>query len=170
MMPPVVPPVVDDHVMHALVQAARAARERAYAPYSKFLVGAALLDDHGRLHAGCNIENAAYPQSQCAEASAIAHLVLTGGRRILAAAVVGVAAEPVTPCGGCRQRLREFDVSETETNRLHGPVGLNLGGKTPPEIAMSIVAEMTAVRRGAPLGGLVDWSGSASACAAAASR
>lgn len=108
MMPPVVPPVVDDHVMHALVQAARAARERAYAPYSKFLVGAALLDDHGRLHAGCNIENAAYPQSQCAEASAIAHLVLTGGRRILAAAVVGVAAEPVTPCGGCRQRLREF--------------------------------------------------------------
>ncbi|WP_395699451.1 cytidine deaminase [Aquabacterium sp.] len=99
---------VDEHLMHALVQAARAARERAYAPYSKFLVGAALLDDHGRLHAGCNIENAAYPQSQCAEASAIAHLVLTGSRRILAAAVVGVAEEPVTPCGGCRQRLREF--------------------------------------------------------------
>jgi cytidine deaminase len=99
---------VDDQVMHALVLAARAARERAYAPYSKFLVGAALLDEHGRLHAGCNIENAAYPQSQCAEASAIAHLVLTGGRRILAVAVCGVAADPVTPCGGCRQRLREF--------------------------------------------------------------
>ncbi|NRF69233.1 cytidine deaminase [Aquincola sp. S2] len=102
------PTLVDENVMNALVQAARAARERAYAPYSKFQVGAALLDDHGRLHAGCNIENAAYPQSQCAEASAIAHLVLTGGRRILAVAVVGVAAEPVTPCGGCRQRLREF--------------------------------------------------------------
>ena len=100
--------VVDEQVMQALVQAARAARERAYAPYSKFLVGAALLDEHGRLHAGCNIENAAYPQSQCAEASAIAHLVLTGGRRILAAAVCGVAPDPVTPCGGCRQRLREF--------------------------------------------------------------
>ena len=99
---------VDDQVMNVLVQAARAARERAYAPYSKFLVGAALLDEHGRLHAGCNIENAAYPQSQCAEASAIAHLVLTGGRRILAVAVCGVAADPVTPCGGCRQRLREF--------------------------------------------------------------
>ena len=99
---------VDDQVMNALVQAAGAARERAYAPYSKFLVGAALLDEHGRLHAGCNIENAAYPQSQCAEASAIAHLVLTGGRRILAVAVCGVAADPVTPCGGCRQRLREF--------------------------------------------------------------
>jgi len=104
--------VIDDHLMHALVQAARAARERAYAPYSKFQVGAALLDDHGRLHAGCNIENAAYPQSQCAEASAIAHLVLTGARRILAVAVVGVAAEPVTPCGGCRQRLREFAADE----------------------------------------------------------
>lgn len=67
-----------------------------------------------------------------------------------------------------RQRLREFDVSEAETQRLHGPVGLNLGGKTPPEIAMSIVAEMTAVRRGAALGGLVDWSGSESACRTAA--
>lgn len=92
----------------ALLAAARAARARAYAPYSRFLVGAALLDEAGRVHAGCNIENAAYPQGQCAEASAIAHLVLAGGRRILAAAVVGVAAAPVTPCGGCRQRLREF--------------------------------------------------------------
>ena len=117
-------PVTDD-LMHALVAAARAARERAYAPYSRFKVGAALLDEHGRIHAGCNIENAAYPQGQCAEASALAHLVLAGGRRILAAVVVGgeverdmemgmaavagaVARPPVTPCGGCRQRLREF--------------------------------------------------------------
>lgn len=92
----------------ALLAAARAARARAYAPYSRFLVGAALLDEAGRVHAGCNIENAAYPQGQCAEATAIGHLVLAGGRRILAAAVVGVAAQPVTPCGGCRQRLREF--------------------------------------------------------------
>lgn len=106
-------PIVDDARLHALVQAARAARERAYAPYSKFAVGAALLDEHGRIHAGCNIENAAYPQSQCAEASAIAHLVLTGGRRILAVAVVGEAAQPVTPCGGCRQRLREFAADAT---------------------------------------------------------
>jgi len=67
-----------------------------------------------------------------------------------------------------RRRLLEFDVSEAEMRRLHGPVGLNLGGKTPPEIAMSIVAEMTAVRRGAPLGGeLADWSASDSACATA---
>ena len=104
--------MIDEHVMQGLVVAARAARERAYAPYSRFAVGAALLDEHGRIHAGCNIENAAYPQGQCAEASAIAHLVLAGGRRILAAVVVGVAGgvedQPVTPCGGCRQRLREF--------------------------------------------------------------
>ena len=103
----------DHTTMAALVAAARAARKRAYAPYSRFLVGAALLDEQGRIHAGCNIENAAYPQSQCAEATAIGHLVLAGGRRILAAAVVGVAAQPVTPCGGCRQRLREFASDDT---------------------------------------------------------
>ncbi|WP_221885695.1 cytidine deaminase [Variovorax sp. MHTC-1] len=94
--------------MTQLLDAARAARERAYAPYSKFAVGAALLDEQGRVHAGCNIENAAYPQGQCAEASALAHLVLAGGMRVLAAVVVGVADAPVTPCGGCRQKLREF--------------------------------------------------------------
>lgn len=99
--------------MARLVQAARGAREHAHAPYSHFAVGAALLDEQGRIHAGCNIENAAYPQSQCAEASAIAHLVLAGGTRIVAAAVVGVADAPVTPCGGCRQRLREFAGDDT---------------------------------------------------------
>jgi cytidine deaminase len=99
---------VSDDLMARLVDAARAARERAYAPYSRFQVGAALLDEQGRIHAGCNVENAAYPQGQCAEATAIGHLVLAGGLRILAVAVVGVAADPVTPCGGCRQRLREF--------------------------------------------------------------
>lgn len=91
-----------------LLAAARTARQRAYAPYSRFLVGAALLDEHGRIHAGCNVENAAYPQGQCAEATAIGHLVMAGGTRIVAAVVVGVADQPVTPCGGCRQRLREF--------------------------------------------------------------
>lgn len=99
---------MDDNRIAELVAAARAARARAYAPYSRFQVGAALLDEHGRIHAGCNVENAAYPQGQCAEATAIGHLVMAGGTRIVAAAVVGVAASPVTPCGGCRQRLREF--------------------------------------------------------------
>ncbi|MDM0116617.1 cytidine deaminase [Variovorax sp. J22R133] len=101
-------PSVDDSLMAQLVDAARVARERAYAPYSRFAVGAALLDERGHVHAGCNIENAAFPQGQCAEASALAHLVLAGGTRVLAAVVVGVADAPVTPCGGCRQKLREF--------------------------------------------------------------
>jgi cytidine deaminase len=91
-----------------LVDTARRARSRAHAPYSKFLVGAALLDEQGRIHAGCNIENAAYPQGMCAEAAALAHLVLAGGTRVMAAAVVGDSPLGVTPCGGCRQKLREF--------------------------------------------------------------
>mgnify|MGYP001010201915 CR=1 FL=1 len=105
-------PLPTTPVLPALLAAARAARARAYAPYSGFQVGAALLDELGRIHAGCNVENAAYPQGQCAEATAIGALVLAGGTRILAAVVVGVgvgvAPSPVTPCGGCRQRLREF--------------------------------------------------------------
>lgn len=108
--------LLTDDLMDRLVAAARAARERAYAPYSHFAVGAALLDERGRIHAGCNIENAAYPQGQCAEATALGHLVLAGGTRVLAAAVVGVGGDqhraPVTPCGGCRQRLREFGADD----------------------------------------------------------
>ncbi len=106
-------PATADDALPRLLAAARAARSHAYAPYSRFAVGAALLDEQGRIHAGCNIENAAYPQGQCAEATAIGHLVLAGGRRILAAVVVGVAADPVTPCGGCRQKLREFAADDT---------------------------------------------------------
>lgn len=91
-----------------LLAAARAAREQAYAPYSRYRVGAALLDEAGRVHAGCNVENAAYPEGTCAEAGAVAQMVLAGGRRIVAAVVVGEGAEAITPCGGCRQKLREF--------------------------------------------------------------
>lgn len=91
-----------------LLQAARVARGQAYAPYSRYRVGAALLDDQGLIHAGCNVENAAYPEGVCAEAGAISQMVLGGGRRIVAAVVVGEGAEPITPCGGCRQKLREF--------------------------------------------------------------
>lgn len=91
-----------------LLAAARAARKQAYAPYSRYRVGAALLDEAGRVHAGCNVENAAYPEGTCAEAGAVAQMVLAGGRRIVAAVVVGEGAEAITPCGGCRQKLREF--------------------------------------------------------------
>ena len=96
-----------------LLTAARAVRLNAHAPYSNFLVGAALLDEQGRIHAGCNVENAAYPQGLCAEAGALAHLVAAGGKRIVAAAVVGNGEPLVTPCGGCRQKLREFAVDDT---------------------------------------------------------
>jgi cytidine deaminase len=97
----------------AMLAAACAAREKAYAPYSKFLVGAAVLDEHGRIHAGCNVENAAYPQGVCAEAGALSAMVLAGGRKAVAVLVVGVAESPVTPCGGCRQKLREFAAPDT---------------------------------------------------------
>lgn len=98
---------IDDH-RDALIAAARAARAMAHAPYSRFAVGAAVLDEQGRMHAGCNVENAAYPQGWCAEASALSAMVMAGGRRALAVAVCAVAPQPVTPCGGCRQKLREF--------------------------------------------------------------
>lgn len=92
----------------ALIAAAVDARAKAYAPYSRFLVGAAVKDEHGAVHAGCNVENAAYPQGTCAEAGAIAAMIMGGGRRITEAAVVGSGEGLVTPCGGCRQKLREF--------------------------------------------------------------
>jgi cytidine deaminase len=94
--------------MQDLVKAAMAARAKAHAPYSKFYVGAAMRDEHGHIHAGCNIENAAYPQGWCAEPSAISHLILAGGRKIVEVAVIGNGNALCTPCGGCRQKIREF--------------------------------------------------------------
>ena len=92
----------------AMAAAALKAREHAHAPYSGFAVGAALLDEQGRIHAGCNVENAAYPEGLCAEAVALGRLVSSGSRRIRAALVLAESPRPVTPCGGCRQKLREF--------------------------------------------------------------
>jgi homotetrameric cytidine deaminase len=92
----------------ALVAAAREAMERAYAPYSRYSVGAALRAEDGSIHSGANVENAAYPQGSCAEASAIGALVAAGHTRAVEAAVIAGADEVCVPCGGCRQRLREF--------------------------------------------------------------
>ena len=97
----------------ALFAAATAVRARAHAPYSGFAVGAALVDDAAGVHAGCNVENAAYPQGNCAEASAIAAMIAGGGKRIKRIYVTGPGAAPVTPCGGCRQRIREFARPDT---------------------------------------------------------
>jgi len=92
----------------ALFAAAETVRARAYAPYSKFQVGAAILADDGMIYAGCNVENAAYPVGNCAEPSAIAAMLAGGGKRIRRIYVTGPGTMPVTPCGGCRQRIREF--------------------------------------------------------------
>jgi homotetrameric cytidine deaminase len=92
----------------ALIEAARAVMQRAYAPYSRYVVGAALRAEDGSIHVGANVENSAYPQGQCAEASAIGALVAAGHTRVLEAAVIAGANEFCVPCGGCRQRLREF--------------------------------------------------------------
>jgi homotetrameric cytidine deaminase len=105
-----------------LVALAREAMTHAHAPYSGFHVGAALRDDRGALHAGANVENAAYPQGQCAEASAIGALVTAGGRAIAEVAVMA-DTELVTPCGGCRQRLRELAAPDTAVH-LCGPEGI----------------------------------------------
>ena len=106
-----------------LIEAAVAAMDKAYAPYSNFPVGAAVRGASGTIYAGCNVENAAYPQGCCAEASAISALVMGGERKLVEAAVVGRGEALVTPCGGCRQRLREF---ATDDLLIHicGPEGL----------------------------------------------
>ncbi|SEP69683.1 cytidine deaminase [Devosia sp. YR412] len=97
-----------DTMDQALFAAAEAVRAKAHAPYSRFTVGAAILADDGKIYAGCNIENAAYPVGNCAEASAIAAMIAGGARRIKRIYVTGPGSAPVTPCGGCRQRIREF--------------------------------------------------------------
>ena len=93
-----------------LINAALAVRENAYCPYSGFSVGAALEDDQGQMHIGCNVENAAYPQGNCAETTAIGAMVAAGGKKIKTIAVAGGSGKVTacTPCGGCRQRIKEF--------------------------------------------------------------
>ncbi len=105
---PVAPALLSPSVIQQLWQAARAAHGKAYAPYSRYSVGVAVLDEHDVIHSGCNVENAAYPQGWCAEASALGALVMSGSRRVRGVLVVGTGGSWITPCGGCRQKLREF--------------------------------------------------------------
>ena len=91
-----------------LVAAAIDAMRKGYAPYSQFQVGAAIRDEQGIVHVGANVENAAYPQGVCAEASAISAMVVAGGQKIQAIAIAASGEHLCTPCGGCRQRIREF--------------------------------------------------------------
>ena len=96
-----------------LFDAASAAREQAYAPYSDYPVGAAVRTSTGEIYAGCNVENAAFPLGNCAEAAALAAMALAGGRSVAEVVVVTGGVTPGTPCGGCRQRIREFASPET---------------------------------------------------------
>lgn len=91
-----------------LIQTATAVRLNAHAPYSKFKVGAAVRATSGAVYAGCNVENVAYPEGTCAEAGAIAAMIAGGDTRIAAVAVIADSPTPVSPCGGCRQKIAEF--------------------------------------------------------------
>jgi len=97
----------------SLFEAAKAVRANAYAPYSGFKVGAALRSASGRVHCGCNVENAAYPEGTCAEAGAIAAMVAAGEGEIVELLVVVEGPRPASPCGGCRQKLAEFARPDT---------------------------------------------------------
>jgi len=97
----------------SLFETAKKVRENAYAPYSKFHVGAALKTASGAIFSGCNVENAAYPEGTCAEAGAIAAMAAAGERVIVEILVLAEADTPVTPCGGCRQKLSEFGSEDT---------------------------------------------------------
>ncbi|MFT4743951.1 MAG: cytidine deaminase [Yoonia sp.] len=92
----------------SLIETARAVRENAHAPYSKFKVGAAVQAASGTVYPGCNVENVAYPEGTCAEAGAIAAMIAGGDTKIVAVAVIADSPQPVSPCGGCRQKIAEF--------------------------------------------------------------
>ena len=96
-----------------LMDEARAVRENAHAPYSNFKVGAAVKTASGAVFKGCNVENVAYPEGTCAEAGAIAAMVAAGEGNVVEVAVIADSPQPVSPCGGCRQKLAEFAGSDT---------------------------------------------------------
>ena len=125
-----------------LIDAATKVRANSYAPHSQYYVGAAIIDEVGALHTGCNVENSSFPEGSCAEANAIGAMIAAGGKRIVAIATVGGYddLEACTPCGGCRQRIFEFGDDKTrvilvgENNTLEGhlidemlPGGFRLG-------------------------------------------
>jgi len=97
-----------------LIEKARAVGQNAYAPYSKFKVGAALRAASGQIYTGCNVENVAYPEGTCAEAGAIAAMCAAGDYVIAEVAVIADSPSPVPPCGGCRQKLAEFAAGDVK--------------------------------------------------------
>jgi len=129
-----------------LMQEAAAARDKAYAPYSKFKVGAAIRAASGRIYQGVNVENAAYPQGTCAEAGAIAAMVLGGDTVIAEVAVIADATVPVAPCGGCRQKLAEFagrDVRVSMANLRGETAVMTMGELLPGAFEPEHMAEIS---------------------------
>lgn len=103
----------------SLIKHAQEAMKKAYAPYSNFNVGAAILDHKGKIYSGCNVENAAYPLGVCAEASAISAMVISGETLIKNIMLVSTGDNLVTPCGGCRQKIKEFSDENTLIQIFH---------------------------------------------------
>lgn len=117
-----------------LSETARAVRDKAYAPYSGFKVGAALRAASGVIHGGCNVENVAYPEGTCAEAGAIAAMIAAGDIEITEVYVIADSPSPVPPCGGCRQKLAEFahpDVPVTLATTAGAEFRTTVGGLLP---------------------------------------
>lgn len=111
---------MNGHDTDSLLAAAREAQGRAYAPYSRFRVGAAIRTRSGTIYAGCNVENAAYPVGTCAEAAAVAAMILGGERDITEVLVVGEGESLAMPCGACRQILSEFASAGTQIHAADG--------------------------------------------------
>ncbi len=105
-----------------LHQTALAAQEKAYAPYSNFYVGAAIIDENGMIHSGCNIENAAYPIGCSAEQSAVSQMIINGGKHIKHILIIGKSGEKCPPCGACRQIIAEHGDTETQIH-LESAIG-----------------------------------------------
>lgn len=129
---------VDEADWERLREAAKAVVDRAYAPYSKFRVGAAALTDDGRIITGCNVENVSYGLSLCAECGLVSDLCRTGGGRLLAVAIVSGSGAPCTPCGRCRQLLHEHGGAECLIDGDGTPrplAELLPGGFTPDRLA-----------------------------------
>jgi cytidine deaminase len=101
------------HYAEQWIELALKAMSKAYVPYSKFQVGAVIETATGKVFSGCNVENASYPEGTCAEAGAIAAMVMDGEAQIKQIYVIGKGDQLVTPCGGCRQRIREFSSADT---------------------------------------------------------
>ncbi|MBL0405365.1 cytidine deaminase [Microvirga aerilata] len=109
--------------LDTLFEAAKSIQTKAYAPYSRFKVGAAIATPEGQVFTGCNVENAAYPVGSCAEAGAVSAMIAAGGNRIARIVVMGEGDVLCTPCGGCRQRIREFAAPDTPIH-VAGPEGI----------------------------------------------